>query len=1327
MHSFSKFNIGLIALLMLMTPFAGLIGADDGEPSRFLATSYHDGTINVNLTHLNGTQADNYYVVFDSNSHYYDLSEVTDSAGKAELTIYWDYLGRGVFFVQDPLGRNVHMEYLTVFPDQVIYKDISIGEVLPADRTLTGRVFNESSGTSLSGATVEITGHDSNGNYFMATNVTDSAGSYSISFPLSNSEPFSIHTSVYGYISHRHYFHTNSDKLSYREDIPLLPVYSSDGLTRIRYLNSSTGEPFTNGWTYITEFPESEDHRMNYQSTQMLGPEGWFKVNSGKGELAADVSLTVPEYQGSSLYLSNLHLINGTPEDIEYEVMVPDNITLKITVKNSSGNMNTGNIYSYETIYSPGATIHFSHSSSIQPDGTYEISVPANRTLDFSFNAISHMPKDVQISTYPEDPTSVTIMLEEVTSLSIGELPQGEVEIHVIDDEGGFPVRDADLYGYLMHGGTTYYISQVANETGVFKGMIPTGTYQLFEAYTPYGRGYTGKVIVGASNNGIIEIRIVRDEVDEILEPKSYHATFLSPAGLAVPGVPIRIFTMAGQYYYSNTYFTDSDGRVGFNANPGSTVTISTDYDNGFGYNPWAFATINFYDISPAGGEVGVITMMNRGVPGEILGFIRDSVTGETLQSANLNAYSYHPSEGRSRPPMYLPPTIDGVELFTYSTYSTLSGLYRIWCMDHVKLEVRREGYFPKSMEIDLTTRSESLFDILLDPLPDHKFWVNGTVVDDYGTGTMATITVYDTDNPLITPEFYQTDENGAFSIQLYGGNYSFNLENYTLIVEHDVAVTMNISDLELVLYASSVIFGIVNSPEGEPSDGVELILESLDNGTYVRIMNATANETGYYLFDFVRIGIYRIRINESDIHEEFISYNITTDGWADVELNIDLSARTEADIIGIVTGEEGPLHEGIPDTEVTLVQAGSNISVTMTGPDGSFEFLEVPHGVYEILAVPPEPVRPVVDIRSGYGEERLVNLTITGMIVDVEMVLPFVEYEPPVYANVTYFAPNGSGIYLDEPLMIEFSLSMNVTSVENGIIISPELGNLSFMWDEAQAFVFIEHDDFMPETTYTVSLDAMVFSYEGYPMWDTFEWEFVTGTTTDPWDIYDVNITMDDYKNVTVIVEGPVNLTILFVLENVGFLEMVEGPNGTYTVDVDGSMLLWDFEHHYYFTKVFNGYDMATEFAGSLITPEEPEVQVPWEITSVDIDIRESGTWDVKVEAPEGLTIYIVIDGVGSFEVREDAPGFYRVLIPYENFDWDEEYDYHFSDTEDGSDLSPSNSGSERTPLEPEAPPGDDDPPFFLCCLGILVVLVIIIVVIIVIMRKKDEGFDEE
>jgi len=274
-----------------------------------------------------------------------------------------------------------------------------------------------------------------------------------------------------------------------------------------------------------------------------------------------------------------------------------------------------------------------------------------------------------------------------------------------------------------------------------------------------------------------------------------------------------------------------------------------------------------------------------------------------------------------------------------------------------------------------------------------------------------------------------------------------------------------------------------------------------------------------------------------------------------------------------------------------------------------------------------------------------------------------------------------------------------------------------------------VMHDAFMPDTNYSITILPIVNSIEGFFLWPgtNNQWTFVTGNETDPWMIFSANVSMDEGKNVSIIVEAPTNLSIYFMLENYAYLPLVEGPLGLYRGNISGDELEWNTTYAYFFTDTDGGHDRALEFSGTLTTPPAPYSPPVWTIEKVNITVRESGTWDVKVEAPSGLTIYLVVDGVGSFLLQEDVPGHYRVLIPYETFEWEGEYSYHFSDKEGGADLAPDSSGTAVMPKEPSSGSSSSNPPFLLICLMMILIILILGSLLFLMLRKKGEAEDTE
>ena len=120
-----------------------------------------------------------------------------------------------------------------------------------------------------------------------------------------------------------------------------------------------------------------------------------------------------------------------------------------------------------------------------------------------------------------------------------------------------------------------------------------------------------------------------------------------------------------------------------------------------------------------------------------------------------------------------------------------------------------------------------------------------------------------------------------------------------------------------------------------------------------------------------------------------------------------------------------------------------------------------------------------------------------------------------------------------------------------------------------------------------------------------------------------------------------------------------------------------------------------------------------------------------MEVTGTEDIEIWIVIDEVGSFKLQDNGPGQYKILIPYEHFEYDTEYTYHFSDSEGGDDLADDFSGTFTTPKEDSRSSSDDQEigvAGFCCIFGIIVIAIIIIIVVLVLVRKKSDvsAFEE-
>jgi hypothetical protein len=240
------------------------------------------------------------------------------------------------------------------------------------------------------------------------------------------------------------------------------------------------------------------------------------------------------------------------------------------------------------------------------------------------------------------------------------------------------------------------------------------------------------------------------------------------------------------------------------------------------------------------------------------------------------------------------------------------------------------------------------------------------------------------------------------------------------------------------------------------------------------------------------------------------------------------------------------------------------------------------------------------------------------------------------------------------------------------------------------------------------------------------FSWNFTTTNITDPWELYSKNVTMDANNNVTFNVTAYPGLEVWVIIQGYGNIQLFEGPDGKYSNTIMGDTLDWDTTYSYFFTDSSSSGQRPGSMPGTFTTPEEPYIPPVWVITSADVTTKESGTWVVEVEGSQGIEIWIVIDGIGSFQLASNGPGEYKILIPYEEFENDKTYEYYFSDSEDGTDKAPTFSGSITTPKKDSREDSEDieiGGGGFCCIAGILILIILIIIVVVVLIRKKDDS----
>jgi hypothetical protein len=201
----------------------------------------------------------------------------------------------------------------------------------------------------------------------------------------------------------------------------------------------------------------------------------------------------------------------------------------------------------------------------------------------------------------------------------------------------------------------------------------------------------------------------------------------------------------------------------------------------------------------------------------------------------------------------------------------------------------------------------------------------------------------------------------------------------------------------------------------------------------------------------------------------------------------------------------------------------------------------------------------------------------------------------------------------------------------------------------------------------------------------------------------------------------GRIGISVFVVVEGIGSYAGTEIAPGTYTATIPGADLEYETTYSYHFSNASGGEDLSPSLGGTFTTPEEPPVT--WSISSATVKVDKDRNWEVTVLGGEGQQVYIVIDGIGSFLLNESSPGRYTATIDGSNFEWEEDYSYHFSPTEGGN--APAGfeiySGSVSTGSEP-VQATNWGAIMGVTCLVLLFLMLMLSVILFFVLRKKDE-----
>jgi hypothetical protein len=1102
-------------------------------------------------------------------------------------------------------------------------------------------------------------------------------------------------------------FASDEGTLIYTVDMEMVPIPSMPRSANFRFTNTTSGEVIKDGNMYYNGYYSHLDHSMTGMNSFSPDPDGWFDLELGPGEytttfMASDYDMNYSIRVETPIY------VNGSDLTIEKDIDVPGLKYLEVNIWNSTSPLSWASVVSEEETISDGSRITLRANALTDSSGRCFIGIRDDRSTTLSFYHSSHQMKEVTVDP-ATIPLKVNVTLEEYSGGFLFET--GTIKITPIDPVTGYRVPGT-IQVFTPYSSNSY----MTNETGVFEGEVQTGFYTTIEAVTPLGSGQVSGITIVKGSNSDLEITITR--VDPY-EPKigKYGFYVVDQSGDPVPNVPL-VVSVERPYNYI-TVLSGSDGKVEFYAGEGMVWVYTQDLSS-FDRVDWAIPNNMITTVDGIGGLLQNITVYPATPLDPIYGFVKDAVTGEGIQFADVSGtsmkvFSGHEGtqpSGRS----------EDIELFYMNVDSNGDGFYRVWGRDEVFISASKDGYFPSYQRLTVEpTRADTRNDILLYPIPEFDLFINGTMVDGNGDPVEGYLIPHDSDQDGYYTSTYSSGTDGKFSIPIYKGNFSIEFGNGTLTDFYDLKVSGTIENLVLTLIPRSVLTVSLINWSGEPAPGIEVQMEKKEGWIFVEYDTGVSSVEGESVFRAPE-GTYRVVVERSYLYDPWTSDTIELNGWDDEWLTVKLENRTSGDITGKVTGEGGTYFMGVPWTKVSLLDgSNSTIKEATTDITGSFSISDVIYGTYSLVAEPPENLSFVENESSGYlpfGPEEIV-ISSPSLVKDVQLQYEMLRYVD--YLNVTEVRPTGTGVALNVPITIKFSKAVDRSSIQDAISIDPDLEGVAISYMDGDKLIRIDHDPFDANTTYHVRILGSVLSIEGYPMWETIgiEWNFTTGTEMLVWEIFFSMVEAFDDKRVDVTVTAVAGIDIFIVIDDVGSFKLAEGVAGEYKVTIPGSNFEWDTTYSYHFSNVSDGADLAPSFKGTFTIPERP-----WGITWTSVVRDDDMDWNVQAKGVPGSTIYIVIDGVGSFKLNEVTPGNFSVEIDGSEFEWGKSYDFHFSDRSDGPDLSPAYAGSLDMPEEDK---GLTWAPFVIgCCFALVVLILLLVIVMILVRKKKDTDLEE-
>ncbi|MGA1848409.1 MAG: Ig-like domain-containing protein [Thermoplasmatota archaeon] len=1210
-----------IVLVLLIT--AGSLTAMAEQPvgENTRAVYPYPARVHLELEYENTDPASGFTVKFYN--YYRSPPEVreftTDPAGEVSFQIEAPNWGPCKLWAYDTLEDFFWTADLLAEPNGNYDLNGTVVPPLPFDNHLHGIVKDAGTGVGIPGVMVDIDGLDAKGRTIMDNTLSGGDGSYSFMLP-DSFEPYGLAATMAGYeiCSAEVYIPSGSNDITI--DLWMNPEYSGPNTLNVKGFNSTTGDEMELTGVSLYGVDSLADHtNVNDYSYTPDTITGYHQLEAGWGEYSIRANTRTDPALNVSFELYNFVLVNDT--DVFHHIQFPipaEWRQVNVHLEDESGPL----FYAYADYYLNLDGLMLRGETHTDPSGDAVVFIPAWTDVELDVWDYSYERKYIDIEAGP--PSSVVNIDETLDYVGIFTPPTGQLSLLVTDEVTGLPVPYTRVRAntYLSEEGYWISIYGTTSEDGYLNKSVDAGLYPEMFLESNLGTGTIKNVAILETGTNSYEGTITRRDFPPAPVEVSFY--LVDAGGGPVPNHPVTL-SGTGTTSIDHEPISDGNGKVTLWILPGTyRVQVDAEYECIRGLrSSWTSKEIETTITS--GGTLPDIILYPTKPLISIEGFVRDAATGDVIPQEQVYASSYHDLTGE--PTRQVPYVMDYFEQFMdpdeerlyffWNPYSGSmeDGFYRVWGADKIVFYADREGYYYYNKEVDLSTRGDVSHDILMEPIPEYTTYVNGTLVDQDGGPLSGFVALLDVPHEHYIVDEMMVNDTGEFSLECYPGDLRALFGNESLWDFVDISVPPEgIEGLELVLAPSTFLNGTVKDWKGDPLTDVNVTLERLEMDEFVLDRWMVTGADGNFSFPVER-GTYNIVIEGTDEYLEYVKEGIETSGWEPIHLEVVLMNRTSGKIFGKVTGSGGPLEEGIPGSMVILsdpeVDSRPN---TTTNENGEFMIENVPYGDnWTVKVQPPEDQALIPGIRSGYLENATENVSVSMAVMDLRIILPFVEVQNEDLVNVLDWSPRGEDVAINEMVWIEFSEEMDRGSVEAALQFSPTMVITAVEWNGEGTRIMIHHDDLLTETNYTVIIPGYVVSSTGMPMEDPagFSWTFRTGTEALEWYLDSAEVLVGPDKFIDVEATGGEGQTVFIVIDGIGSFALVEGSPGTYSTMINGELLEWGTTYGYHFSDTDGGEDKWPAYKGTFTTPNEPADDDTTDDDTGDDDTTDDDTGD--------------------------------------------------------------------------------------------------------------------